>query len=258
MEEKQVLIDNLKINYKIAGQGPAILILHGWGGSSDSWLAVQRILAEKGYSVIVPDLPGFGKSTTAQEPWGVKEYNAFVLKLTEELDLNNFFLVGHSFGGQIAVKFTVQYPEKINKLILCDSAAIRPKPGLKTRIIFFLARIGNAVFTPRHLARFKDIARNFFYIFLRNRDYVKANGVMKETIKKVLNEDLLEDLENIENKTLIVWGEKDKMVPLKYAYIFKEKINNSELEIIPKVGHSPHLETPEKLVDIVLKFLKNR
>ena len=79
---------------------------------------------------------------------------------------------------------------------------------------------------------------------------------MKETIKKVINEDLLEDLSKIKIKTLIIWGAQDRMVSVRYAHIFKEKIENSELEILPKIGHSPHLESPQKLSEIILKFLK--
>ncbi len=258
MEEKQVLINNLKVNYKIAGQGPAILILHGWGGSSDSWVEVQRVLSEKGYKVIAPDFSGFGKSITPPEPWGIKEYVEIILKFAEKLGLDKFILLGHSFGGRIAVRLAREHPEKIEKLILCDSAAIKPKPGVKTTFIFILARVGNTILNPRYLVRFKDFTRSVFYYFLRKKDYVKANGMMREIIKKVLNEDLSPDLIEIKNRTLIVWGEKDKMVPLKYAYIFKEKINNSELEIIPRVGHSPHLEDPEKLCNIILKFLTNK
>ena len=262
MKEETIFINNLKVNYKMAGVGPAILVLHGWGGSSGSWLSVQEVLAKKGYRVIVLDFPGFGKSITPPSPWGINDYVEWLKKFIEGIRktceelVEPFFLIGHSFGGRIAIKFTTQYPEKIKSLILCDSAGIKPKPGLKTIIIFWLARIGNAIFTPKHLQRFKDSARNLFYIFLRNKDYVKANGTMKETIKKVLDEDLLEDLSKIKTKTLIVWGKADKMVPLKYAYIFKEKIANSELEILPKIGHSPHLEVPEKLAEIILKFIK--
>jgi len=257
MEEKQLSIDNLKINYKIAGQGPAILILHGWGGSSDSWVEVQDILAKKGYRVVVPDFSGFGKSITPPEPWGIKEYVEIILKFAEKLAINKFFLLGHSFGGRIAIRFAHNFPEKVDKLILCDSAGIKPKPGLKTTIVFILVKIGNAILTPKYLVRFKDFIRSIIYSFLRKRDYVKANEMMRRVMKKVLNEDLSPDLLEIKNKTLIVWGEKDKMVPLKYAYVFKEKISNSRLKIIPKVGHSPHLEEPEKLSDIVFKFLTN-
>ncbi len=253
--EKNTEINGLKINYKIAGEGPAILVLHGWGGSSDSWRKVQQILSQSGYKVVVPDFPGFGKSVTPKDPWGVKEYNDFVLKFVEQLGLNDFILIGHSFGGQIAVRFTISHPEKVKKLILCDSAAIRAKPGLRTRIFITLARLGNAVFTPRHMARFKDAARNIFYIFVRNGDYKKANGTMKETMKNVLKEDLSAELSGILAPTLIVWGDKDKMVPLKYGRIFKDQIKGAELEVIRGAGHSPHLETPVELAGIILKFL---
>ena len=263
MNERQILINNLKINYKIAGEGPAILILHGWGGSSDSWIRVQGVLVEKGYKVIAPDFPGFGKSITPPEPWSVRDYvdwlNNFIKNLKKSCDglAEPFFLLGHSFGGRVAIKFAIQYPEKVKALILCDSAGLKPKPGFKTRMIYWTAKIGSAVFSPKPLTRLKDSARNLFYIFLRNKDYVKANGTMKETIKKVLEEDLLEDLPKIKAKTLIIWGGADRMVPVKYAHIFKEKINNSELEILPKIGHSPHLEVPDKLSQIIINFLNN-
>jgi pimeloyl-ACP methyl ester carboxylesterase len=103
----------------------------------------------------------------------------------------------------------------------------------------------------------KEWARNIFYFLLRNKDYVKANGVMRETIKKALNEDLLPDLPKIKVKTLIVWGKEDKLLPVQCAYVFKEKIAGSQLEIMPKVGHSPHLEAPEKLAQIIVSFLKS-
>lgn len=255
-QELQIKINDLKINYKVAGEGPALLVLHGWGGSSDSWTRIQRLLTEKGFKVIIPDFPGFGKSVTPPNPWSVGDYLNFILKFLKTIKLDNFFLLGHSFGGRVAIKFAGQYPEKIQKLILCDSAGIKGKPGFKTKIIFLIAMIGNAVFTPKPLARFKDSARNIFYGFIRKKDYTKAKGTMKETIKKVLDEDLLADLVKIKINTLIIWGQKDKMVPVKYAKIFNEKIENSKLEIMPKVGHSPHIETPEKLAEIILKFIR--
>ena len=80
---------------------------------------------------------------------------------------------------------------------------------------------------------------------------------MKETIKNVLEEDLLPDLSKIKIKTLIIWGDKDRMVPVKYAHIFNENIKDSKLEILPKIGHSPHLEVPEKLSSLVTQFIKS-
>ena len=256
MHEEKILIDGLKINYKIAGQGPAILILHGWGGSSDSWISVQEILAKEGFKIIVPDFPGFGKSETPFEPWGVREYSNFVLNLTKILELQKFFLLGHSFGGRVAIKFSVLYPEKIKSLILCNSAGIKQKWGFREKFIFRLSKLGNAIFTFPPLKRFKNKFRNLFYIFLRHKDYAKVEGTMRKIFKKVLTEDLLKDLPRIKTRTLIIWGEFDKLVPVKYAHTFKEKIENSKLEILLKIGHSPHLEVPEKLAKIIIQFLR--
>ena len=263
MLERQVLVNGLKTNYKVAGQGQPVFILHGWGGSSESWIKVQEILAGQGYKVICPDFPGFGKSALPPEPWRVEQYAEWLNNFIKEIKAKEpgtgepFFLLSHSFGGRVAIKFSVQYPEKLKSLILCGSAGIKLKPSLKTKIIFYLAKIGNTIFDSKYLVKFKNRARKVLYLFLgRNKDYVRAQGVMRETIKRVLQEDLLPDLPKIKTKTLIVWGKEDKMVPLKCAYLFKEKIRNSKLEILSKTGHSPHLENPEKLSEIVLKFLQ--
>ena len=256
MEEKTVLINALKINFKVAGQGPAILVLHGWGGSSSSWTRVLELLSFKGYKVICPDFPGFGKSDNPPLPWDVADYMEWALDFVKSQDLDELFLLGHSFGGKVAVKFALFHPEIVKALILCNSAGIKRVPGLKTKIIFILVHIGNIIFSSKLLAGFKDKARRILYSFLQHKDYVKAKGVMRQSIKKVLEEDLLPVLSEIKAKTLIIWGEKDKMVPVKDAYIFNEKIDNSKLEILAGTGHSPHLEKAKELADIILNFLR--
>ncbi len=256
--EKKILINGLEVNYKILGQGEPFLILHGWGGSLDSWVKVQKILAKQGYRTISLDWPGFGKSTTPQKPWGVKDYSDFLLKFIEKLNLKKIILLGHSFGGRVAIKFAGKRPDKIRRLILCSSAGIKPKLNLKTKVIFKIAKMGNTVLSPKIFVRLKNGARNLFFVFLRHKDYVKANGIMRKTIRKVLEEDLLPILPQIKTMTLIIWGEKDKMVPVKNAYILKEKIINAQFHILPQVGHSPHLEAPEKLAQTIINFLKTK
>jgi pimeloyl-ACP methyl ester carboxylesterase len=256
MEERNIFINGLKVNYKFAGSGPVILILHGWGGSSDSWIKVSEFLAQKGFRVISPDFPGFGKTKIPERAWGLNDFVDWLKNFTEKLNLEEFFLLGHSFGGRVAIKFSIFYPEKAKKLILVNSAGIKPEWGAKEKIVFQISKIGNALFSKNHFFKFKDEARNFFYRMARIKDYSKAKGAMKETMKKILEEDLLPELSKIQNETLILWGEKDKIVPLKYAYLFKEKIKNSQLEILPKIGHSPHLEDPEKLTKVILPFLR--
>jgi len=262
-EEKKFLIKGLEANYKIRGAGRPILILHGWGGSSDSWISVQKFLAEQRFKVIVPDFPGFGKSKTPKKPWKVDDYVEWLKNFIIEIKKYNggfaepFFLFGHSFGGRIAIKFAVKYPEKIKSLILCASAGIKPEQTLKQKIFFILGRLGDYLFSQKPLIRFKDGARNIFYQIIRQRDYLKANGTMKETIKKILEEDLLDFLPKIKTKTLVLWGKLDKMVSLKYAYIMEEKIPNSQLIILPGIGHSPQLDVPEKLAKTIVQFLRS-
>ncbi len=254
--EKEVYINKLKTNYKVAGNGQPVLVLHGWGGSSDSWLQIQRILAAQGYKMICPDFPGFGKSANPPKAWEVADYAKWLLGFIRFLKLNKFSIIAHSFGARVAIKFAKNYPKKITKLILCAPAGIKPKPDLETKIIFQISKTGNIIFSKKPLRGFKNRAKNLFYILIRSKDYSKTKGVMRETIKKVLEEDLLPDLSQIKTKTLIVWGRKDKIIPLKYAYMFKENIKNSQLEIVPRIGHSPHLENPERLLEIITKFLR--
>ena len=255
MKKKTVLINSLETYYEIAGSGPAILILHGWGGSSSSWAKIKTIISEKGYKVICPDFPGFGKSQVPKTAWGVSEYVEWTRSFIKSLGLNKVFIIGHSFGGRVAISLTSNYPENVESLILCSAAGIKHNPNLKTKTIFKLAKIGNAIFSLKFLTGIKNKARDFFYIFLRHQDYAKANPTMRGIMKEVLAEDLSPLLLKINVKTLIVWGDKDEIVSSKDAFIFKEKIEISKLEFLSGVGHSPHLEEPEKLADIILKFL---
>lgn len=255
MEEKTITINNLKINYKTTGSGPVILILHGWGVSSDSWVRAIESLSRIGYQVICPDLPGFGKSDTPLQSWSVDNYMEWLMGFVNALKLDNFILLGHSFGGRVAVKFSVKYGDKLKCLILCDPAGIRPKLDTKSTALYKMVQVGNSVFAFGFLLKIKDVLRNILYFFIKNRDYVKAKGVMKATMTKVVNEDLISYLPKIKNKTLLVWGKKDKSVPIEYAYQFKDKIKDSKLVIIPGVGHSPHFRASERLTEIIIMFL---
>lgn len=102
------------------------------------------------------------------------------------------------------------------------------------------------------------MAQKVVYKLAGARDYYVADGTMKEVMKKIGKEDDLEGiLEKIQNPTLILWGKKDDILPLKDAYRIKEKIKNSELKIIPKAKHSPHREAPETLAELIIQFLKS-
>ena len=257
MEEKKIIIKEVESNCKISGEGRPLLILHGWGlGSSNSWRIIQKMLSSQEFKLIIPDFPGFGKSAKPPYPWSVSDYVDWLKELLNHLNIKNPCIIAHSFGGRVAIKLIAEDGVGVEKLILCAPAGVKPRETVDAKLTFWASRIGNIIFDAKHLNRFRDKVRKIFYLFLRNKDYVKAEGVMKDTIKKVLAEDLTPYLSEIKIKTLLVWGGKDKIVPLKYADIFKEEIKNSELKIIPKSAHSPHLDNPEKLLEAIIPFLR--
>lgn len=257
MEEKRISIKNLKINYKIAGRGEPLLILHGWGGSSDSWRIVGKKLSAKGYKVLIPDLPGFGKSQAPFKPWGIDGYVKFLNSFLNKLKTKKIFLIAHSFGGRIAIEFAAFYPQKLKKLILCSAPGVKFQPTFRQMIAMEMARLGNLIFKPKSLWPLKNKARSLFYFFLRQRDYLNSNETMRQVFQKVVKKNLSPYLSQIKTKTLIIWGKEDKLVPLRCGKLIKDKIFDSQLEILPKIGHSPHLECPEKLTKIILKFLNS-
>lgn len=231
-----------------------ILILHGWGWpiSSPQWLRVKEFLEKAGYVVFLPDLPGFGQEPPPPEPWGIDDYVEWVKKFCEKNNLSRIFLLGHSFGGAIATKFSIKYPKCVEKLILIDSAGIRKK-RLKKEIQKAVAHFLNKFsFLPLYGLLRKIAYKTLF----RTSDYLLTEGVMKKTYLKALEDDISNVFPRVSVPTTLIWGEKDNTTPLKHAYFIKENIPGAKLEIIPNVKHNPHKEAPEILVQKIVEFIK--
>jgi len=232
---------------------PTILILHGWGLGNISWQKTKEILEASGYFVFVPDLPGFGQEPPPEKPWVIDDYINWVNNYSNENKLSNFFLLGYSFGGRIAIKFTVKHPEKFKGLILVSAAGLESEKNVQEISISILAPYFKKLsFLPGY-----DSLRKFFYRFiLKKTDYLKAKGVMKETLKKVISEDMTQLLEKIKTPTLIIWGENDKTLPVTDGYLMNKKIENSRLEIMKGIDHTPQIQAPELLTQKIIEFIK--
>jgi pimeloyl-ACP methyl ester carboxylesterase len=249
MEEKFLQVNDLKIFTRIAGQGNPFLILHGWGRGLVSWVDIQDELS-KYFKVITVDLPGFGKSDMPPKAWNMDNYVQFILEFIKKIEINNFYLLGHSFGGSLAIKLSVQSPDNIKKLILVDSAGRRPKKSFSKKILTSIIPIFK-IFS--FLPGSKTLRKGFYKLILKSTDYINASGIMKEVFKNVVAEDLSNTWTKIEAPTLILWGEKDKLTPVQDAYLMKKEIKNSELKIL-NCGHRPHHEKPDLLVKAILDF----
>ncbi len=230
MIEQKVFIKNLEIYYKVVGEGEkTLLILHGWGSKKANWLDTAELISKKGIKVIVPDLPGFGNSNKPPYVWDFDEYCSFVKEFADNLRIDRFCLLGHSFGGALAVKFTLKYPEKVKKLFLVAAACIRKKT-LKKRILFVVSKVFK-VFS------FFPIIKKAFYKFIVKSDYLSTKGFMRKTYLNIIEEDLTPSLERITVPTILIWGEKDNITPLDQAELIKSKIKKSKLIIIPGGTH---------------------
>lgn len=206
--------------------------------------------------MFAPDLPGFGQAPPPESVWGVEEYIAFLQRSMKEQGIGRFVLIGHSFGGQLALGFALAHPSEIEKLILVAPAAIRRKPGLFKNALKILAKAGGAFFFLLPFESLRTNVRKVFYRLLGRRDYLKAAGVMREVMAKVISQDLSSRFSEIRVPTLLLWGDKDLLVPLEDAETMKKGIPHATLRVFPGVGHNPHFDSPLELEQAILSFVR--
>lgn len=251
-QEKTIDVDGLKIHYKIVGQGPTILILHGWGSKSDRWVRVAELLSQNNFSVVVPDLPGFGKSAAPPVPWGTEDYCNFIEQFIQKIGLQSFYLLGHSFGGGLAAVYAAAAPRRVKKLLLFASAIVRRKT-IKKKVFEIISKVFKIFsFIPLY-----PLFRKAVYKYIiRRSDYPYTSGSMKETYWKVIRHDLSSDLSSIQAPTLIIWGDKDDVIPVADAYLIQEKIKNSQVMIISGGDHDIEQHMPASLAENIREFIQ--
>lgn len=244
----EVIINGLKTNYQVFGEGKPFLILHGWGSNSDRWIPVAEQISQKGFKVIVPDLPGFGNSELPPVPWNINNFVNWSEALAKELNLKDFYLLGHSFGGALASKIAVKHAQDIKKLFLVSAACVRKKTTSKN-VMKVLSKLVRAFyFLP-----FYSLFRKAFYKFIIGKsDYLYVQGLIKETYLRVISEDLSFHLPFIKIPTVIIWGDRDFITSVEDAEFINKQINNSKLIMINGFGHDLNRKAPEILAEKVL------
>lgn len=221
-----------------------IVILHGWTYSLDKWERFVDLLRKNEFEVELTKIPGLTQESS--EPWNLDKYTNWLNELLGKFD-EKVILLGHSNGGRIAINYAIKYPEKVSKLVLIDSAGIfhNELPIRLKRIIFKkISKVGKKFTTS-------DFLRKVLYKFAREGDYENASENMKKTITDLINTDLRSVLGKIETPTLIIWGENDKITPLKDAYLMNKLIKKSKLQVVKSARHSPFFTNPEEVIKII-------
>jgi len=249
---EKITVAGLETAHAVTGDGPAVLALHGWGASIDSFWPVAQGLATRGFRVYVLDLPGFGQSAPPPEPWGVPEYAAFVLAYLDAQSLARVHLLGHSFGGRISLILGADSAERVDKIVLANSAGVRPPDNpLRDAAV----KAAKSVLSLPGLNRFYEPARRKAYEQLGATDYLEAGEALRETFVKVIGQDLLPYATRVTRPTLLIWGDRDEDTPLWQAHQLEKAIPDAGLVVFQGAGHFSYLDRLPDYLRVVTHFL---
>ena len=223
---------------------PTIAILHGWGASSKSFLETKQLLEDEGFDVKVPDLPGFNDKPLTKNPMTFEDYVSFV---KDFIGKEPVILLGHSFGGRIAIRVAREYPKLVNKLILTGASGLVGPLTAKQKAVSVFAKTGKQLGL--------GVFRKSLYSFIGEWDYYLA-GPLRETFKNIYRVSIREDLVHITVPTLLVWGECDRAVPLADGKEIESRIKSAKLIVVPGASHKLPYEMPHVFVEKILPFLR--
>ena len=250
-------VQGIKINYKMAGQGDYIFLLHGWGAHAGLFTSLIELLSAR-YTVVAPDMPGFGATAEPPQPWCVDDYTDLIGEFIASFNPGKVILLGHSFGGRVIIKLMNRagLPFAVDKIILVDSAGIRPKRSLKYKLKVLSYKAAKAAlgFAPVRLL-FPDALENYRKR-MGSADYAAASPIMRQTLVKVVNEDLTALLSSIKAPALLVWGVNDTATPLADGKLMEKLIPDAGLVQIADAGHYSFLEQPFIFNRVMKSFLQ--
>jgi pimeloyl-ACP methyl ester carboxylesterase len=255
---RTVRIGSQQVRYvrrKAAAAAPGdlpIVVLHGWGAHIESVAPVLTAL-DGASELIALDLPGFGESEPPPEAWDVDAYADFVIAFLDELGVQRAHLVGHSHGGRVSIAIAADRPERVARLLLVDSAGLRPKRGWTYRRRVAVAKLG------RVAARLGGAPGRRLQERLRarvaSRDYLEASEAMRGTFRAVIAADLSDRLRRIAAPTLLVWGDRDEDTPLWMAHRMEELIPDAGLVVLGGAGHYSYADSPGQFGAVARRFL---
>jgi len=275
LRRNEIRLHGHPVSYREAGSGPVLLLVHGITSSSGAWSDVVPALAET-HTVIAPDLLGHGGSAKPRGDYSLGAYASGLRDLLAALGHERATVVGHSMGGGIAMQLAYQFPERVERLALVSSGGLGHEVGIALRaatlpgaelVLPLITRRWprEALLGGGHLLRHlglrtrADVRGTAFGLTslsdpeARNAFVHTARSIMDHSGQRVSALDRLYLAEGM--PTLIIWGDRDPMIPLKHGLAAHESIPHSRLEIFPDSGHYPFNEDPERFVAVLRDFL---
>ena len=238
----KIKIKDINVNYIQYGSGDDVLLLHGWGQNIEMMKPIgDRICSNHRITII--DFPGFGESDEPTVAWTIRDYSLMLEELVKKLKIKKPVIMGHSFGGRVAIKYSSNNP--ISKLILFGSPCIRTKEDLPL-YVKVLKKI-------KKLPGMNNLGEKMKK-YIGSRDYKTASSIMRQILVNVVNEDLSKSAREIEEPTLLIWGEYDTEAPLSDARELEKIMIDAALIVLPGT-HYAYLENLGQVVNILNNFI---
>ena len=263
--------------YRVAGSGPAILLIHGIGDNSTTWETVQLKLAQR-FTVIAPDLLGHGKSDKPRADYSVAAYANGMRDLLSVLDTDRVTVVGHSLGGGVAMQFVYQFPHLIDRLILVGAGGVTKDVNIALRFaslpmgsealallrlplvlptLQLVGRLAGGVFGSTGLGRdLPQVLR-----ILNDLPEPTASSAFARTLRAVVDwrgqvVTMLDRCYLTQSVPVqLIWGSCDAVIPVSHAWMAHAAMPGSQLEIFDGSGHFPFHDDPDRFVEVVEKFI---
>jgi len=268
-EQRSIHAGNIKTSYLAAGSGKPVLLLHGAGNGAIQWYTVIGSLSAH-FQVVVPDVVGYGESDKPSAPYDRPFFSAWLRSFVDALGLGQISLVGTSQGGAIALQFTLDNPEKVDRLVLVNSAglckAAQEVPwNVKLRMMWqnlfpslessrwFLEQYAlfDSAKIEQAMMELEEYGREVLRMPGGRRAFWKGRGRAVTPIPT-------EQLGRILHPTLLIWGAEDRTFPLSSARAAAEIILNAQLQVISKAAHTCFLERPAEFNATLVRFLMER
>ncbi|TXT62873.1 MAG: Soluble epoxide hydrolase [Promethearchaeota archaeon] len=278
MTEKFTDINGLNLSFIEKGEGEPLILIHGIGGKKETWISQINDLS-KYFRVIAVDLRGVGKSDRPDMPYTMEMLADDIKGLMDSLELESAHIIGRSLGGMIAQYFVLKYPNKVDKLVLMttnprvpdEKAAELIKKGRLEEIKSLQEDPEQSFWQKSRLLFHKDFRKKMknnpskkFYGIFSAEDLIEETTKNPSTPQDIENlsytlksHDILDQIENIKHKTLLVSGSHDRLTPKSSMLEIQKKIPNSKIEIIPNSGHFLHLSHAPEVNKLLIEFLKN-
>lgn len=242
-EGTKIVIGGKEISLLQEGEGEPLVMLHGYLSCKESFYHQIRFFSQY-YRVTAFDFVGMGKSSQLCEPWSVDDYCAHTLEILDALGIGKCRILAHSFGGRVALKLLANYPQRFSRALLTGCAGIPPRRGLRYTLRVKWYRI------------VKKAAPKFAERHFGSKEFRTLSPVMRESFKKIVNEDLTPCLARIEVPVLYVFGDRDTATPPYMARILSAGTRGSGLVWMESCTHFCFCERPQEFNAVAREFFR--